>query len=104
MARRDFPARLFAGEAVVGDEGFGVGSWCVRTIALEQKYRVEGLFRMQQLHDELASTEVTAAEKYDPARAIQRQYLRRIFHGLGSLATVVKHDRHMLCYEPSPIQ
>lgn len=54
-------------------------------IALEQKYRVEGMFRMQQLHDELASIEVTAAEKYDPARAIQQ--LRRIFHGLGSLAT-----------------
>ncbi|CAB1099484.1 unnamed protein product [Ectocarpus sp. CCAP 1310/34] len=71
----------------VGDEEFGDGRSAF--VALEQKYRVDGTFRMQQLHDELAAVAVTAADKYDPARAIQQ--LRRIFHELGKLGdTVVK--------------
>ena len=73
----------------VGDEEFGDGRGAF--LALERKYRVDGSFRMQQLHDELASVAVTAADKFDPARAIQQ--LRRIFHELGKLGDTVVEAR-----------
>lgn len=73
----------------VGDEEYGDGRGAF--VALEQKYRVEGVFRMQQLHDELASVAVTAADKYDPARAVQQ--LRRICLELGKLGDTVVEAR-----------
>ena len=39
-------------------------------MALEAKYLLDGESRMQELHDQLANFEVTAADKYDPARVI----------------------------------
>ncbi|CAB1121335.1 unnamed protein product [Ectocarpus sp. CCAP 1310/34] len=46
---------------------------------------------MQQLHDEFASVAVTAADKFDPARAVQQ--LRRICHELGNLGDNVVEAR-----------
>lgn len=60
-------------------------------MALEAKYKVEGAFRMQQLHDKLASVKVIAADKYDPARAIQE--LRRICIELGTLGDTIVEAR-----------
>ncbi|CAB1110564.1 unnamed protein product [Ectocarpus sp. CCAP 1310/34] len=65
----------------VGDEEYGDGR--AAFVALDKKYRVEGVFSMQQHHDEFASVAVTAADKFDPARAVQQ--LRRICDGLGKL-------------------
>ena len=73
----------------VGDEEFGDGRGGF--VALEQKYRVDGTSRMQQLHDELAAVAVTAAGKYDPARAIQQ--FRRVFHEAGKLGDTVVQQR-----------
>jgi len=73
----------------VGDEEYGDGRGAF--VALQQKYRVEGVFRMQQLHEELASVMVTAADKYDPARAIQQ--LRRICLELDKLGDTVVETR-----------
>jgi len=73
----------------VGDEEFGDGRGAF--VALEQKYRVDGTSRMQQLHDELAAVAVTAADKYDPARAIQQ--FRRVFHEAGKLGDTVVQQR-----------
>jgi len=56
-------------------------------MALEAKYRLDGESRMQELHDQLANLQVTAADKYDPARVIQE--LRRICVELGALGDVV---------------
>ena len=52
-------------------------------MALEAKYRLDGESRMQELHDQLANLQVTAADKYDPARVFQE--LRRIWVELGAL-------------------
>ena len=51
--------------APIGTEEFGDGRKAV--LALEAKYRVDGTFRMQELHDTFGSLEVTADDKYDPA-------------------------------------
>ena len=56
-------------------------------MALEAKYRLDGESRMQELHDQLANLQVTAADKYDPARVIKE--LRRICVELGTLGDVV---------------
>ena len=45
-------------------------------MALGAKYRLDGESRMQELHDQLANLQVTAADKNDPARVIQE--LRQI--------------------------
>ena len=52
-------------------------------MSLEAKYRLDGKSRTQELHDELASFSITAADKYDPARVIKE--LRRISVELGAL-------------------
>ena len=41
---------------------------------------------MQELHDQLANFQVTAADKYDPARVIEE--LRRFYVELGALGDV----------------
>ena len=56
-------------------------------MALEAKYRLDGESRMQELHDQLANLQVTAADKYDPARVIHE--FRRICVELGALGDVV---------------
>ena len=43
--------------------------------------------RIQELHDQPANLQVTAADKYDPARVIQE--IRRIGVELGALGDVV---------------
>ena len=58
-------------------------------MALEEKNRLYGESRMQELHDQLANP--TAAGKYYPARAIQQ--LRRICVELRALGDVVVSAR-----------
>ena len=67
-------AQVIQAYAPVGTAEFGDGRGAV--MALEAKYRLDGESRMQELHDQLANLQVTAADKYDPARVIQE--LRRI--------------------------
>ena len=55
--------------ARIGTAEFGDGRGAV--VALEAKYRGDGESRTQELHDRLANLQVTAADKYDPARLIQ---------------------------------
>ena len=78
----------------IGAEKLGDGRGAFA--ALEAKYRFEGVHRMQQLHDELAAVELTAADKFDPARVIQK--LRRIFHELAALGDpiVASRQSHLL--------
>ena len=71
--------------APVGTAKFGYGRGVV--VALEAKCRRDGELSMQELHDQLANLQVTAADKYDPARVIQEW--RRICVELGSLGDVV---------------
>ena len=59
--------------APVGTAEFGDGRGAVTV--LEAKYRLDCESRMQELHNQLANLQVTAADKYDP-RVIQE--LRRI--------------------------
>ena len=51
--------------AAENDDGRGA------VMALEAKYRFDGVSRMQELYDQLAHLQVTEAEKYDSARVIQ---------------------------------
>ena len=60
-------------------------------VALEAKYRLERELKVQELHDQLANLQVTAADKYDSARAIQG--VRRNCVGLGALGDVVVPTR-----------
>ena len=60
--------------APIGTEVFGDGRSAI--LALKAKFRVDGVFRMQELHDKFVTLEVTAADNFDPARLIQE--LRRI--------------------------
>ena len=62
-------AQVVLAYAPVGTAEFGDGRGAV--MALEAKYRLDGESRMQELHDQLANLQVTAADKYDPARVIQ---------------------------------
>lgn len=75
--------------APIGDEEFGDGR--AAFVALQAKYRIEGAFRMQQLHEQFASVAVTAADAYDPSRAIQE--LRRICVELKALGDNVVEAR-----------
>ena len=77
-------AQVVQAYAPVGTAEFGDGRGAV--MALEAKYRLDGESRMQELHDQLANLQVTAADKYDPARVIQE--LRRICVELGALGDV----------------
>ena len=78
-------AQVVQAYAPVGTAEFGDGRGAV--MALEAKYRLDGESRMQELHDQLANLQVTAAEKYHPTRVIQE--LRRICVELGVLGDVV---------------
>ena len=66
-----------AGTAEFGD---GRGAF----MALQAKYRLDRESRMQGLQDQLATLQVTEAERYDPARVIQE--LRRVCVELGALS------------------
>ena len=68
-------AQVIQAYAPVGTAEFGDGRGAV--MALEAKYRLDGESRMQELHDQLANLQVTAADQYYPAKVIQE--LRRIF-------------------------
>ena len=61
-------AQVVQAYAPVGTGEFRDGRGAV--MALEAKYLLDGESRMQELHDQLANFEVTAADKYDPARVI----------------------------------
>ena len=74
-------AQVVQSYSPVGTAEIGDGRGAV--IALEAKYRLDGESRMQELHDQLANLQVTAADKYDPARVFQE--LRRIWVELGAL-------------------
>ena len=69
-------------------------------MALEAKYRLDGESRMQELHDQLANLQVTAADKYDPARVIQE--LRRICVELGALGDVVPTRKNHVFFRALP--
>ena len=56
-------------------------------LALESKYRREGIYRMQQLQSQLTNLAVTADDHFDPARVIQE--LRRISAELDALGDKV---------------
>ena len=58
-----------------------------RFLALESKYRREGIYRMQQLQSQLTNLAVTADDHFDPARVIQE--LRRISAELDALGDKV---------------
>ena len=53
-------AQVVRAYAPVGTAEFGDGGGAV--MAVEAKYRLDGESRMQELHDQLANLEVTAAE------------------------------------------
>ena len=69
-----------AGTAELGD---GRGA----VMALEARYRLDDKSRTQELYDQPANLQVTAADEYDPARAFQE--LRRVCVKLGGLGDVV---------------
>ena len=71
--------------APIETEEFGDGRSAI--LAQEAKFRVDGVFRMQELHDEFGTLEVTAADNFDPARVIQES--RRIYIELDSLGNKV---------------
>ena len=71
--------------APVGTAGFGDGR--VVVVALEAKHWRDGESRMQELHDQVANLQVTAADKYDLAREIQE--VRRVCAELEALGDVV---------------
>lgn len=74
----------------IGDAEYGNGR--AAFVALEKKYKAAGPFRLKQLHNQLASVAVTAADdSFDPSRAIQE--LRRISTELGALGDVVVNSR-----------
>ena len=73
----------------IGTEDFGDGRRAF--LALEQKSRLEGGHRMGQLQEQLGSLAVTAADAYDPARAIQE--MRRICAELDTLGDKVVQAR-----------
>ena len=73
-------AQVVQAYASVGTTEFGDGRGAV--VTLEAKYRRDGESRMQELHDQLANLQVTAADKYDPARVIRE--LRRSCVELGA--------------------
>ena len=78
-------AQVVLAHAPVGTAEFGDGRGAV--MALEVKNRLYGKSRMQELHNQLANLQVTAADKDDPARVIQE--LRRIgveLEALGDIA------------------
>ena len=78
-------AQVVLAHAPVGTAEFGDGRGAV--MALEVKNRLYGESRMQELHNQLANLQVTAADKDDPARVIQE--LRRIgveLEALGDIA------------------
>ena len=71
--------------APIGTEEFGDGRSAI--LALEAKFRMDGVFRMQELHDKFGTLEVTAADNFDSARVIQE--LRRICIELDALGDKV---------------
>ena len=71
--------------APVGTAGSGDGRGAV--MALEAKYRFDGESGMQEQHGQVASLQVTEAERYDPARVIRE--LRRICVDLGALGDIL---------------
>ena len=75
--------------APIGTEEFGDGRDAF--LALEAKYRADSAFRMHELQDQLGSLAVTADDKFDPARAIQR--LRPISTELDALGDKVVPTR-----------
>ena len=60
--------------APIGTEELGDGRSAI--LALETKFRVNGVFSMQELHDKFGTLEAIAADNFDPARVMQE--LRRI--------------------------
>lgn len=76
-------------------QDFGDGRKAVRP--LEAKYRSAGIHRLQELHEQFASSEVKAAENYDPTRVIHD--FRRIcaeLVPLGNAAVSSSRKRHSL--------
>ena len=71
--------------APIGTEEFGDGPSAI--LALEAKFRLDGVFRMQELHDKFGTLHVTAADNFDPARVIQE--FRRICIELDALGDKV---------------
>ena len=71
--------------APIETEEFGDGRSAI--LALEAKFRADGGFCMQELHDKFGTLEVTAANNFDPARVIQE--LRRICIELDALGDMV---------------
>ena len=71
--------------APIGTEELGDGRSAI--LAMEAKFRVDGVFRMQELHDKFGILEVTAADNFHPTRVIQE--LRRICIELDALGDKV---------------